>query len=315
MYGAVCMVVQEEEDCEDSPPVLILLLFMKLLRLRREVETMQYKYLKFSIEDKVATITLNRPNKLNAWNDEMDAGLSRILLECDKNDDVMVIVLTGAGRAFCAGADLEGGEDTFSGQDKTGNGIMKSARTVYPYMLKKPVIAAINGHAVGVGITYPMTCDIRIVAEDAKIVFPFVRLGLIPEFASHVTIARVVGLSNAADLLLSGRTILGREAAELGLASKALPAGEVLLAALKMARDIATNAAPVSLAITKRLLWEGLTMSVADMMRREAPLFAWAGNQCDAKEGINSFLENRDPDWKLSVRKDFPNDLIEQEGD
>jgi len=119
-------------------------------------------------------------------------------------------------------------------------------------------------------------------------------------------VARVAGLSNAADLLLSGRVIRGREAAELGLASAALPADEVLPAALERAQDIARNAAPMSVAISKRLLWEGLTLSVPEMRRREDPLFAWLGGQPDAKEGVVSFLEKRSPEWKLSVSRDKP---------
>jgi enoyl-CoA hydratase/carnithine racemase len=275
------------------------------------VKIMGYKSLKFSIDGKVAIITLNRPEKMNAWIDEMGEGLSRILSECNDNDDVRVVVITGAGKAFCAGADLARGGETFSGSDKKGSDEGGRAETVYPYMISKPVIAAINGHAIGVGITYPMTCDIRIVAEDAKIAFAFVRRGMIPELASHVTVARVAGLSCAADLLLSGRTISGSDAARMGLASKALPADEVLPEALRMARDIADNAAPVSVAISKQLLWRGIAMSVADMKRAEEPLFAWAGKQCDAREGINAFLEKRDPDWKLSPSKDFPREWIE----
>jgi enoyl-CoA hydratase/carnithine racemase len=171
------------------------------------------------------------------------------------------------------------------------------------------VIAAINGHAVGVGITYSMMCDIRLVAEDAKIQFAFVRRGVIPELASNAIVARVAGLSHAADLLLSGRLILGREAAAMGLASQALPAQQVLPAALERARDIAVNAAPVSVAIAKRLLWEGLTASVAEMKQREDALFAWAGNRADASEGVDAFLEKRAPRWKLSVSRDKP-DLL-----
>jgi enoyl-CoA hydratase/carnithine racemase len=151
-----------------------------------------------------------------------------------------------------------------------------------------------------------MQCDIRFVAEDAKIQFAFVRRGILPELASHTIVARVAGLSNAADLLLSGRMIRGREAAELGLASAALPAEEVLPAAVERARDIAVNTAPVSVAISKRLLWEGLTDSVAEMRKREEPLFAWVGSQSDAREGVVSFLEKRPPDWKLSVAEDMP---------
>lgn len=266
-----------------------------------------------TIDSGVATITLNRPERMNAWNAEMASALSRTLLECDENDAVRVLVLTGAGRAFCAGADLGGGEKTFSGRDNAEARPPAQARPIYPFMLNKPVIAAINGHAVGVGITYPMTCDIRIVAEDAKIAFAFVRRGMIPELASHSLLTRVIGLSNAADLLLSGRTISGKEAVELGLASAALPAADVLPAALEKARDMAINAAPVSVAITKKLLWEGMTMGMTDMMKRENKLFAWAGNQVDAREGIKAFIEKRPPQWSLSASRDLPAGLASGE--
>jgi enoyl-CoA hydratase/carnithine racemase len=156
-----------------------------------------------------------------------------------------------------------------------------------------------------------MLCDQRIVAEDAKLQFAFVRRGVIPELASHVIVARVAGFSNAADLLLSGRIFRGKEAAELGLASQALPADQVLAAAQERARDIAVNAAPVSVAISKRLLWEGITSSVPEMLKREGKIFAWIGNQPDAKEGVVSFLERRDPEWKLKVSKDRPQALEE----
>ena len=157
-----------------------------------------------------------------------------------------------------------------------------------------------------------MMCDVRIVAEDAKLQFAFVRRGVIPELASHVIVARVAGLSNAADLLLSGRMILGREAAAMGLASESLPRDQVLPRALERAKDIAANTAPVSVAIAKRLLWEGLTSSVPQMREREGKLFTWAGNQPDSKEGVLSFLEKRAPAWKLSASKDTPRDLLER---
>jgi enoyl-CoA hydratase/carnithine racemase len=154
-----------------------------------------------------------------------------------------------------------------------------------------------------VGITLPLTCDVRFVAEDAKLQFAFVRRGVIPELASHAILPRVVGLSRAADLLLSGRLFSGREAAALGLASQALPASEVLPAALAYARELRL-AAPVSVALSKRLLWEGI--AAHEMMKREAPLFAWSARQADAREGVVSFLEKREPAWKLRPSVDLP---------
>jgi enoyl-CoA hydratase/carnithine racemase len=267
---------------------------------------MGHETLLFELKDQIATITLNRPERMNAWNATMAAELSGALSACDADDDIRVVVITGAGRAFCAGADLGRGGETFSGRREGAIVGGDPDAEVFPYMIRKPVIAAINGHAVGVGITYPMLCDVRYVAEDAKIQFAFVRRGVIPELSSHVTVQRAAGFSVAADLLLTGRMIRGREAATLGLASKALPAGEVLPAALDLARDIAVSTAPVSVAISKRLLWEGMNASVSEMRRREHALFAWAGEQADAREGIASFLEKRAPAWSMRPSRDLP---------
>ena len=262
--------------------------------------------------DGVTTLTLNRPEAMNAWNGLMAYEVDRALRALDLDDGVRAIVVTGAGRAFCAGADLSGGGASFSpGRDSSEvqkrreRGPVEQA--MWPFMLRKPVIAAVNGHAIGVGITFPMTCDVRYVAEDAKLQFAFVRRGVIPELASHVIVPRVAGLSNAADLMLSGRIFRGREAAERGLATRALPAEEVLPAALEHAREYA-NAAPVSVAIAKRLLWDGVGAPL-EMIRREMPLFNWASRQADAREGVASFLEKRAPQWKLRASQDLPDDL------
>jgi enoyl-CoA hydratase/carnithine racemase len=260
-------------------------------------------------DDGVATLTLNRPEAMNAWNATMAYEVDQTLRSLDLDDDVRCVVITGAGRAFCAGADLSGGKSFSPERDspelkkRRERGPVEEA--MWPFMLRKPVIAAINGHAIGVGITLPMTCDVRYVAEDAKLQFAFVRRGVIPELASHVIVPRVAGLSNASELMLSGRIFRGTEAAERGLATRALPADEVLPAALEHAREYA-SAAPASVAITKRLLWEGLNKTPVEMMRREMQLFAWVGQQPDAREGVVSFLEKRAPKWKLRPSTDLP---------
>jgi enoyl-CoA hydratase/carnithine racemase len=273
---------------------------------------MSYEQILCDVEDGVALITLNRPDSMNAWTAVMAAELNDAMGRANDDDGVRAVVLTGAGdRAFCAGADLARGEGTFANRERgaDANAAGTSPRLL-PFQLDKPVIAAINGHAVGVGITYPMLADVRIVAENAKIAFAFVRRGILPELASHVVVARVAGFSAAAELLLTGRTIKGREAAEMGLASRALPQPDVLPAALEMARDIARNTAPAPVAAAKRLLWQGLTTSVEEMMRRETPLFAWMGNQPDAREGVMAFVEKREPRWSMSPR-DLPAELFE----
>jgi enoyl-CoA hydratase/carnithine racemase len=252
--------------------------------------------------DGVALLTLNRPEALNAWNDRMAHELDAALRACEADDAVRAVVLTGAGRAFCAGADLSAGGETFRPAERRAE---PPPEPLWPFDLSKPVVAAINGHAIGVGITLPMTCDVRFVAEDAKLQFAFVRRGVIPELASHAIVPRVVGFSRAADLLLSGRMFSGREAAALGLASQALPAAEVLPAALAYAREFRL-AAPASVALSKRLLWEGFALDARAMMKRENRLFGWAGRQPDAREGVLSFLEKREPVWKLRPSLDLP---------
>ncbi len=253
----------------------------------------------------VATLTLNRPEALNAWNDRMAEEVDRALRACEADDAVRAVVVTGAGRAFCAGADLAGGGPASDEPRDAGTKRSGFEDRFWPFQMTKPVIAAINGHAIGVGITFPMTCDLRIVAEDAKIQFAFVRRGMLPELGSHAIVPRVIGLARAADLLLSGRMITGREAAALGLASQALPQAEVLPAAIAQAREFRL-AAPASVALSKRLLWEGLGLTAHEMMQREAPLFAWTTRQADAREGIESFLQTREPAWKLRPSTDLP---------
>ncbi len=249
--------------------------------------------------DTTALITFNRAEKMNTWNATVAAELGQCLEEADRDDSVRAVVLTGAGRAFCAGADLERGGDTFAGREAGGEE-EAAHRIVHPCDINKPVIAAINGAAVGVGMTYPMLCDIRFAAEDAKMGFVFTRRGMMPELAAHLLVQRVAGFSNAADVLMSGRIFLGAEAARLGIVSAALPGDQVLEAAMEKAREYRL-AAPASVAITKRLLWKGLDASMPDMLALENTLFAWLGNQVDAREGILSFVEKRDPEWKLSA--------------
>ena len=259
---------------------------------------MTYETVRYEVADGVATVTLDRPEHLNSWTAQLGAELGDAMAEADEDDDVRAVVVTGAGRAFCAGADLSGGG--FAG------GEAPKTRVRWPFQVRKPVIAAINGHAVGVGITYPMMCDIRYVAEDAKLSFAFVRRGAIPELASHAIVPRVAGFSVAAELLLSGRTFLGSEAAALGLATKAMPAAEVLPAATALARDIAENTAPVSVAVSKRLLWDAMDKSVADVTALENRLFAKVIALPDAGEGIAAFVEKRPPVWSGRISRDLP---------
>ena len=274
---------------------------------------MPHEAIEFEVRDQIAIVTLARPERMNAWNDTMAAEVRQAMQRCDGDDEIRAVVLTGKGKAFCAGADLGGGSDSFgSFSDRQAarpkpapESIAAGYEGPFPWQIRKPVFAAINGHAIGVGITYPMTCDVRIVAEDAKIQFAFSRRGVLPELWSHLIVPRVAGLSNAADLLMTGRMLRGREFAALGLASAALPADEVLPATLERAGEI-RKAAPASVALSKRLLWEGLSSSLPEMGRRESRLFAWTSHQPDAREGVVSFLEKREPEWKLDASVDLP---------
>ncbi len=267
-----------------------------------------YQYILLSVEGGVATITLNRPERSNAFHFGLGAELEGAYARCDEDDDVRAVILAGAGKAFCVGADMGGGEKTFDDVEGAQRAAApkRQGRRLAAWQVRKPVIAAIHGHAVGIGLTLALQCDLRFVAREAKLAFSFVRRGIIPELGSHSILPRVVGFSRAADLLLSGRTFTGEEAAALGLASEAMAAEEVVPRARAWASDVAINAAPASVAIAKRLLWEGVTEAPRETMAKEEALLAWAGKQPDAAEGVRSFLERRPPRWKLRASADLP---------
>ncbi|WP_458686292.1 enoyl-CoA hydratase/isomerase family protein [Nocardia tengchongensis] len=265
--------------------------------------------LRVEIDGGVAVVTLNRPERRNAFTSAMGRALGRAYRDLDADDAVRVLVLTGAAPAFCAGADLAGGGDTFASPDDAAF----SASPVDPpaFTLRKPVIAAVNGHAIGIGMTLAMQADIRIVAADARYAIPQVRLGVVPDAMAHWTVARVAGMAVAADILLSGRTFDGQEACRLGLASRCLPAAEVLPAALDLSRDMAVNVAPMSAALSKRLLWDTAIHGyqptrVAEL---ETELHLRVMGRPDAAEGVRALLERRHPVWsaRLSAEwKDLP---------
>jgi enoyl-CoA hydratase/carnithine racemase len=266
-----------------------------------------YRTLLLEIDGGVALLTLNRPEARNALNARMGYELGHAFATLDADDAVRVIVVTGAGSAFCAGADL-GAATPFgpSGEDGPIDGYPPVSQ-ISPWQLSTPIIAAINGAAVGVGITYALQWDIRVANRDAKIGFVFTRRGLIPEGNSLWLLPRVVGTSAAMELLLTGRIITGAEAAEIGLVTKAVAADEVLPAALAVAHEIAENAAPVSVALTKRLFYQYLETGDRRAARaEERELFMWAVQQSDAAEGIASFMEKRPPAWKMSKTSDLP---------
>ena len=266
---------------------------------------MDYEQILYAVHEGVALVTLNRPEKLNAMTALMGAELSDAMAEADGDDAVRAVLLTGAGRAFCAGADLGSGKDFAAGWGD----VERKYRRMMPMEVRKPVIAAIHGPAVGAGLTWPLQADIRYVATDAKLAFAFVRRGVLPELASHVILPRLAGLSRASELLLSGRTFLGAEAVEYGVATRSFPKDEVLPAAMDLARDIAVNAAPLPVAISKRLLWEGIGIDLHEWRKREGRLFALTTRHADAREGTVAFFEKRAPEWKGSVSREYPEEL------
>ena len=255
-----------------------------------------YEQILYEVEDGVAVVTLNRPEKLNAMTARMGAEMDDAMAEADSDDAVRAVVVTGAGRGFCAGADLGGG-DQFAGG---WGGVEGPLRRMSPMEVRKPVIAAINGPAVGAGLTWPLQTDVRYVAEDAKLAFAFVRRGVLPELASHLILPRLCGISRASELLLSGRTFLGTEAVEYGVATKAFPASEVLPAAMSLAHDIATNSAPIPVAISKRLIWEGVGVSLRDFRLKEGKLFQFTTRHPDAPRST----------WRLLVSPSCPLFLV-----
>jgi len=263
-----------------------------------------YEDIRFEVSDGIAIITLDRPEQLNAFAGNMYDDLGHAYRRCDEDDDIRVAILTGAGRAFCSGADLAAGADTFASPDMSNF----SASPISPpaWEVRKPIIAAMNGHAVGLGFTLALQCDMRICADEGKYGVLQVRRGVMPDAHCHWTLPRLVGTERAASLLLTGRKVTGPEAFAMGLALRSVPAADVLEAALEIARDVAENTAPVSVAVTKKLLWESSGMSAAEVEHAETELHRHLMGKPDAIEGPVAFLERRKPDWKLKVSKDWP---------
>jgi len=258
---------------------------------------------------RVAVLTLNRPDRLNAWTPRMAFELYSSLRDLDADDATRAIVVTGAGRAFCAGAELDASGDTFATEGKWAVD-EELTRATRPWNLRTPVIGALNGHAVGIGATLPLGFDVRIASEDAKTGFVFTRRGIVPEASSTWILPRLIGFGRAMELLVSGRVLLAQEALRYGVVDRVVPKDRVLDEALELAEEIATHAAPVSVAITKQLLWRQLGEPDPERARQlEDRLFYWSGQQPDAREGVRSFMDERDPEWSMTL-DDFPAELF-----
>ncbi len=250
-----------------------------------------------NIADGVATLTLHGPATRNAFTAEVGRQLGAAYRRLDDDSAVRVIVLTGTAPAFCSGAQISAGAQTFAAP----NNADFSASPVRPaaFELSTPVIAAVNGHAIGIGMTLALHADIRILAEEGRYAIPQVRFGVAPDAMAHWTLPRLVGTAVAAELLLTGATFSARRALETGLANRCLPAEQVLVAAVEMARDIATNVAPQSAARTKRLLWDAQMtgMSLAEVAARETSDHLRLMGSPDAAEGPRAMIERRAPRW------------------
>ncbi|MDB5760449.1 MAG: Enoyl-CoA hydratase/isomerase [Burkholderia sp.] len=289
---------------------------------------MSYETLLYEVSDHVLTITLNRPDRLNAFTGTMMNELIAAFDAADADDDVRAIIVTGAGRAFCAGADLSEGTKTFDfaaradRPDKQGTpqrpdgGIDYSHESVRDgggrvslriYECLKPVIAAINGAAVGVGATMLLPMDIRIASSDARFGFVFNRRGITPEACSSWFLPRAVGISQALEWTYSGRVFPAQEALDGGLVKQVVAPEALMDTARALAREIADNAAPVSVALTRQMLWRMLGADHPMEAHKVDSRSIYArGRMQDVKEGINSFLEKRPPVFTEKVSKDMP---------
>ena len=276
---------------------------------------MQYQDIRWQFAGRVATLTLNRPDKLNAFTRRMRDELIDAFARANADDEVRVVIVTGAGRAFCAGADLSGGTGTFDYAKRTdkddaetedhrdGGGRVSLAI----YSSKKPVIAAINGAAVGVGVTMTLPMDIRIASSAARFGFVFARRGIVPEACSSWFLPKVVGLSRAAEWLYTGRVFNAAEALSGGLVSRVVPPEELMPAAMALAREIADNTSAVSVALSRQMLWR---MAGADHPMEahkvdSRGIFAM-GASPDVKEGIAAFKEKRAPHFTMRPSSDMP---------
>jgi enoyl-CoA hydratase/carnithine racemase len=272
---------------------------------------MDFEQITTELADGVLTITLNRPERLNAWTGTMGRELIEAFDGADADDAVRAIIVTGAGRGFCAGADLAAGGETFDYRAREhaeevprDNG---GEFTLRIFESTKPVIAAINGPAVGVGATMTLPMDIRLAADDARIGFVFARRGIVPEACSSWFLPRVVGISRAMEWVSTGRVFSAQEALEGGLVRSLHPGGELLGAATAIAREIAENTAPVSVALARQLMWRMLGADHPMIAHRaDSRGMFFRGQSADAVEGVTAFLEKRPARFPDLVSEGLP---------
>ena len=279
-------------------------------------KTLQYETILYEVEDKVLMLTLNRPDRLNAFNGQMLKDLLDALDKADADDDVRAIIVTGAGRGFCAGADLAAGGDSFKSVDKFSAGKSNSPTvhrdgggllTLRIFDLKKPIIAAINGAAVGVGITMTLAMDVRLASDKARMGFVFAQRGIAPEACSSWFLPRIVGIAKSLEWVYSGRVFPAAEALAEKLVTSIHAPDDLLPAAQKIARDIADNTAPLSISLSRQMLWKMLGADhPMEAHQIDSRAVQALGKTADAKEGVESFLEKRSAQFTNSPSTDLP---------
>ena len=274
---------------------------------------MAYEEIIYEVSEQIATITLNRPDKLNSFTNRMLKEIIAAFDESDADDNVRAVIVTGSGRAFCAGADLSGGGETFAkgGSDvKAKTGVMRDGGGLVSLRIfesKKPVIGAINGAAVGVGVTMTLPMDIRLASTATKFGFVFAKRGIIPEAASSWFLPRIVGISQATEWCFTGRMISADEAKEGRLVRSVHAPEDLLPAARAIAREIAENTAPVSVALSRQMLWRMLGADHPMQAHRvDSRAINSRGASDDAREGVMSFLEKRPANFPVKVSDGLP---------
>ncbi len=270
----------------------------------------------YHVSENIATITLNRPEALNSFTNEMMNELIDVFDLTDADDDVRAVIVTGSGRAFCAGADLSGGGETFSDGRLTSASNDEQVRyrrdgggtvTLRMFNSLKPVIGAINGAAVGIGVTMTLSMDIRLASENAKFGFVFARRGIVPEACSSWFLPRLVGIAQASEWVFTGRVFGADEALAGGLIRSVHKPDELLPAARLLAREIIDNTAPVSVALSRQMLWRMLgAPHPMSAHRADSRGIQIRGRSADTIEGVNSFLEKRPAKFEMTVSKDLP---------
>ncbi|WP_322055128.1 crotonase/enoyl-CoA hydratase family protein [Paraburkholderia bannensis] len=272
-----------------------------------------FETLRYAVEDGIATITLHRPEKLNAFTATMMQELIAAFDATDADDAVRCVIVTGSGRAFCAGADLSSGGETFDYAKRLGTSVETVHRdgggrvALRIFRSLKPVIAAVNGPAVGIGMTMQLPMDIRLASSDAKFGFVFGRRGITPEAASSWFLSRVVGISSALEWCYTGRVFTADEALARGLVRSVHAPDELLPAAWALAREIADNTAPVSAAISRQMIWRMAGAShPMEAHRLDSRAIQSRGRSADAAEGVSAFLEKRPAAFPNRVSTDMP---------